>query len=69
MLRRDTQKGSVRKSWDMRLDTTIRGQESTAPLFGCIALCLTLSVWFKDMCIVLWPTSGRLASSYTYEVL
>lgn len=69
VLLRDTQKGSVGKSWDMRLDKTIRGQESTAPLTGHIALCLALSVCFKDVFIVLWPTSGRLASSYTYGVL
>lgn len=69
MLLRDTQKGSVGKSWDMRLDKTIRGQESRAPLIRCIAVCLTLSVCLKDMFTVLWPTSGRLASSYTYEVL
>lgn len=69
VLLKATQNGSFGKSWDMRFGKAHGGQEGMACLTGSTVHCSSLSVHFKDTFIVLWPTSGKLASSYTYGVL
>lgn len=67
MFLKDTQNGSIGKSWETKWD-----RQGRAPLTGSIMqlfVIVHLSVPRKDTLTVLCPTPGRLASSYIHVVL